>query len=159
MLTRRNNSSRGFTAVELVLVIVVLAIVVSVTMWQVDKRRQARLRDESKQNLTRQFTASYVMVPSAKNDHVRYNRWPQLSSMTGNLAPEPTEEWMNGTGSTTWWMIDGTQADQLPYNGYLSLISPAHCAGHLASTLVYQTMPEEFVQNMVGTRITLDSKI
>lgn len=39
-----------------------------------------------------------------------------------------------------------------------AVISPAHCAGHLASTAVYQAMPEAFVQNMVGTQITLSAE-
>lgn len=36
-----------------------------------------------------------------------------------------------------------------------ALISPAHCAGHLAATKVFQARPDAFVQNMVGTRVTL----
>ena len=36
-----------------------------------------------------------------------------------------------------------------------SLISPAHCAGHSAATMVFQARPEAFVQNMVGTRVTM----
>ena len=36
-----------------------------------------------------------------------------------------------------------------------ALISPAHCAGHLAAARVFQTRPDAFVQNMVGTRVTL----
>ena len=36
-----------------------------------------------------------------------------------------------------------------------AIISPAHCSGHLAASAIYQRRPESFVQNMVGTRITL----
>ena len=36
-----------------------------------------------------------------------------------------------------------------------AIISPAHCAGHLAANAIFQARPESFVQNMVGTRITL----
>ena len=35
------------------------------------------------------------------------------------------------------------------------VISPAHCAGHLAANAVFQRCPDAFVQNMVGTRITM----
>lgn len=38
-----------------------------------------------------------------------------------------------------------------------SIISPAHCAGHKASEAIYSTMPGAFVQNMVGTRITVSA--
>jgi len=36
-----------------------------------------------------------------------------------------------------------------------AVISPAHCAGYRAAYAVYQALPEAFVQNTVGTRITL----
>ena len=36
-----------------------------------------------------------------------------------------------------------------------AIISPAHCVGYLATNAIYQSRPESFVQNMVGTRITL----
>lgn len=36
-----------------------------------------------------------------------------------------------------------------------AIISPAHCAGYLAANAIFQSRPESFVQNMVGTRITL----
>ena len=38
-----------------------------------------------------------------------------------------------------------------------SIISPAHCAGHIASNAVYSAMPDAFVKNMVGTRITISA--
>ncbi|MCI0441437.1 MAG: MBL fold metallo-hydrolase, partial [Chloroflexi bacterium] len=36
-----------------------------------------------------------------------------------------------------------------------AIISPAHCAGHSAASAIYRERPEAFVQNMVGTRITI----
>ena len=68
---------RGFTAVELVLVIVVLAIVVSVTLVQVDRRRQARLREESAAGLKGLYE-SFMMNGSG---------FPALSSEPGQLYP------------------------------------------------------------------------
>lgn len=51
MLTRLRNRRRGFTAVELILVIVVLAILTGVSLVQVERQRQAMLREESAANL------------------------------------------------------------------------------------------------------------
>ena len=73
---------RGFTAVELVLVIVVLAIIVSVTLVQVDKRRQVRLRAESRSHL--------VILNEAFEEGEGY---PALSSERGQLAP--SEDFVN----------------------------------------------------------------
>jgi 7,8-dihydropterin-6-yl-methyl-4-(beta-D-ribofuranosyl)aminobenzene 5'-phosphate synthase len=39
-----------------------------------------------------------------------------------------------------------------------AIISPAHCAGHLASNAIFQARPDAFVQNMVGTRITMNAE-
>ena len=36
-----------------------------------------------------------------------------------------------------------------------AIISPAHCAGYRAAYAVYQARPDAFVQNTVGTRITM----
>ncbi len=36
-----------------------------------------------------------------------------------------------------------------------AIISPAHCAGYRAACAVYQARPDAFVQNTVGTRITM----
>jgi len=97
MLTSQRNSRRGFTAVELVLVIVVLAIVVGVTMWQVDKRRQAQLREESYQNL-RQLYRGYPGTPKGvgwENSGVfrtgMSGAWPALSSIPGQLSLPPSD--------------------------------------------------------------------
>lgn len=86
---------RGFTAVEAAIVLVVLAIVVSVTMWQVDKARQARLRAESVANLmtlhvTLQGPQMYegYSVPGGGY----YHRWPLLSNTPGQLTPELSDE-------------------------------------------------------------------
>ena len=38
-----------------------------------------------------------------------------------------------------------------------SLIAPAHCTGYRAAYAVYQVRPDAFVQNTVGTRITLSA--
>ena len=37
------------------------------------------------------------------------------------------------------------------------VIAPAHRTGYRAANAVYQALPEAFVQNMVGTRITLEA--
>ena len=99
MLTRLINRRGGFTAVEAVLVIVVLAVIVGVTMWQVDKVRQARLRAESVANLMTlhatleigsQMYDSYFgpsLVPGSYN-----HRWPLLSTTPGQLTPELSDE-------------------------------------------------------------------
>jgi metal-dependent hydrolase (beta-lactamase superfamily II) len=36
-----------------------------------------------------------------------------------------------------------------------SVVAPAHCTGYRAAYAVYQRRPDAFVQNTVGTRITL----
>ncbi len=36
-----------------------------------------------------------------------------------------------------------------------SIIAPAHCTGYRAAYAIYQRHPEAFVQNTVGTQITL----
>jgi 7,8-dihydropterin-6-yl-methyl-4-(beta-D-ribofuranosyl)aminobenzene 5'-phosphate synthase len=38
-----------------------------------------------------------------------------------------------------------------------SIIAPAHCSGYRAAYAVYQLRPDAFVQNTVGTRITLSA--
>jgi len=38
-----------------------------------------------------------------------------------------------------------------------AIIAPAHCTGYRAAYAVYQARPEAFVQNTVGTRITLSA--
>jgi 7,8-dihydropterin-6-yl-methyl-4-(beta-D-ribofuranosyl)aminobenzene 5'-phosphate synthase len=38
-----------------------------------------------------------------------------------------------------------------------SIIAPAHCTGYQAAYAVYQVRPDAFVQNTVGTRITLSA--
>jgi 7,8-dihydropterin-6-yl-methyl-4-(beta-D-ribofuranosyl)aminobenzene 5'-phosphate synthase len=39
-----------------------------------------------------------------------------------------------------------------------AVVAPAHCTGYPAAFAVYQRKPEAFVQNTVGTRITLSAK-
>jgi 7,8-dihydropterin-6-yl-methyl-4-(beta-D-ribofuranosyl)aminobenzene 5'-phosphate synthase len=38
-----------------------------------------------------------------------------------------------------------------------ALLAPAHCTGYRASMAIYQAMPDAYVQNTVGTRITLEA--
>lgn len=82
---------RGFTAVEAVLVLVVLAIVVSVTMAQVDKRRQASLREESAENL-RTLYRSIIPDPAERIRPV--STWPLSSTIPGQLAPSVNHVFM-----------------------------------------------------------------
>ena len=37
------------------------------------------------------------------------------------------------------------------------ILSPAHCAGYIASDAIFHALPHAFVQNGVGTRITLEA--
>lgn len=74
---------RGFTAVELIVVIVVLAILVTVTMVEVDRRRQAMLREESAANLRALMTA----VRSTSVTGPGLTSWPPMSATPGQLAP------------------------------------------------------------------------
>jgi len=86
------NSRRGFTAVELVVVIVVLVIVVTVTMVTVDKRRQARLRLESRINLSGLWV---VLAGEDTHDWMRlgpHPLLPPLSTVPGQLAPQLNPE-------------------------------------------------------------------
>ena len=80
------ESKRGFTAVELVLVIVVLAILTSILLVQVEKIRQARLREESAANLK---TLSGVIRLQVRRAFTP--AFPALSTTPGRLAPEPTD--------------------------------------------------------------------
>jgi 7,8-dihydropterin-6-yl-methyl-4-(beta-D-ribofuranosyl)aminobenzene 5'-phosphate synthase len=38
-----------------------------------------------------------------------------------------------------------------------AVLAPAHCTGYRAAFAVYQALPEAFVQNTVGTRITIEA--
>lgn len=38
-----------------------------------------------------------------------------------------------------------------------ALLAPAHCTGYRAAMAVYQALPDAYVQNTVGTRITLEA--
>jgi 7,8-dihydropterin-6-yl-methyl-4-(beta-D-ribofuranosyl)aminobenzene 5'-phosphate synthase len=39
-----------------------------------------------------------------------------------------------------------------------AIIAPAHCTGYRAAYAVYQARPDAFVQNTVGTQITLSAE-
>ncbi len=39
------------------------------------------------------------------------------------------------------------------------LLAPAHCTGYRAAMALYQALPDAYVQNTVGTRITLESPL
>lgn len=129
---RRN----GFTAVELVLVIVVLVILVTVTMVQVDKRRQAALRESSAHNLefmVGSFAACRMTIPRIRTtfagpddpERERIHRlfasvlsspmppfpWPRLSDEPGNMALVLSPEFVTYL---------------LKYSPPVSLVSPSH---------------------------------
>jgi len=38
------------------------------------------------------------------------------------------------------------------------IVAPAHCTGYRAAFAVYEALPDAFVQNTVGTRITIDAE-
>lgn len=118
MLTSQRNRRYGFTAVEAVVVFIVLAIVVTVVMVQVDKRTQARLREESAANLN----AVYATFIGRRNisDPVKAKigsgqewavMWHPLSSSPGQLSPERTNELMQNIQRT---------------DSLTAFISPAH---------------------------------
>lgn len=107
---------RGFTAVELVLVVVVLAIVVSVTLVQVDRRMQARMREESAANLRalyRLHSRLPQFFPKDEPQDFRSGRltFPPLSSIPGQLTLQPTDGIV--------WVMQSR-------NELTTFISPAH---------------------------------
>ena len=65
-----------------------LVILVSVTLVQVDKRRQARLREESAENLGQLWRALSEGWDEEAAEIVV--RWPPRSATTGQLTPELT---------------------------------------------------------------------
>jgi len=82
------NNARGFTAVELVIVTIVIAVLVGVTMMTVlDKRRQAMLRQEGLLNLA--GLHSFLQMLAWEKDSGADKSWPALSARPGHLAPEP----------------------------------------------------------------------
>jgi metal-dependent hydrolase (beta-lactamase superfamily II) len=38
------------------------------------------------------------------------------------------------------------------------LLAPAHCTGYRAAMAIYEALPDAYVQNTVGTRITLEAE-
>ena len=86
MLTSQRINRHGFTAVELVLVIVVLAIVVGVVMVQVDKRRREMLRAECWTNL---HAVLGTVRGGYTGQHTPPTNWMvPLSDTPGQLSPQ-----------------------------------------------------------------------
>ena len=85
---------RGFTAVELVVVIVVLAILMSITMVMVDRRRQAMLREDSAANLRTVYASIGQRISTGPFMGAPRVGWYTLSTTPGQLAPHPTDHWV-----------------------------------------------------------------
>lgn len=135
-MTHPKNNRRGFTAVELAVVLLVIAILVSVTMVQVDRQRQERLREASAANLKSMYEV-FSQTATPKRDGliitwpvkppVEYDRpLAPLSSAPGHLIPEPTFAYpTGGFPRREQWSAIGFKWRLLASNP-TALISPAH---------------------------------